>query len=259
MGLGRQHGLQAQQPVAWRLEGRGGGDAALHRAMQVPGRGQPGAGQAFAQPDATQRAAGHRRSGRRRSGGRCGRRRGWSDWRSLTRRLDVSAQDTTPGTGARDLREIHAEFTRESAHRRTCREIPLLGLAGRAGRRLRRRGQHGRDRGRGRAGVGHRRAGGALHLEHHDHGADRDHIADSAVQRDHGSRTRGRQIDRDLVRVHDGDILAFLDALPGLHRPLQQFGLVDALPDVGELELELHTWNSIVRAMPARILRSLGR
>ena len=67
-------------------------------------------------------------------------------------------------------------------------------------------------------------------------GADCEHVADRAAEREHAARDRGRDFDRRLVGHHRGDNLILLDEIADLDRPLDDFRFRDSLADVGHLD-----------------------
>src|SRR5213594_1158286 len=187
--------------------------------------------------------------------------RGGDSRGALSRLADVIFGEATLRATPSDGREIHVEFLREATDR-GCRED----LAGGTGRRWRHR--HDRRRwSRGRPGGFRSGRGDLAHLAEHDEGvADLDDLTFFRAKLEDFPRDGGRDLDRHLVRHDLDDRVVLLDGVPFLHEPLDDLTFVDALPDVGELELAGHLLslgdrrkprgrlNILHVAMPGRVL-----
>ena len=92
----------------------------------------------------------------------------------------------------------------------------------------------------GHAGLGllGRHLGLAVGLDHEQHRANRDHIADLASDRRDNTRHRTFDINRRLVGHHVDQVLVFLDPVADLDVPFDDFRLGHAFAHVGHLENE---------------------
>src|SRR5207302_3611223 len=79
-------------------------------------------------------------------------------------------------------------------------------------------------------------------LSKHDEGrTDLHDLAFLSPELEHLARDRRRDLDRDLVRHHFHDRVVLSDRVAFLDEPLDNLALVDALPDIGKLELAGHS------------------
>ncbi len=80
----------------------------------------------------------------------------------------------------------------------------------------------------------------SLLADHDEDGADRRDRAFLDEDLQHGSRPRGRDLDRRLVGLHLDERLILVDRLPLRDEPARDLGLGEALAEVGQLELVGH-------------------
>src|SRR5712692_922774 len=183
-------------------------------------------------------------AGGRNGGGRRGH-RGDASRGALSGFANVILGEATLRAAPSDRREIHVEFLREAADRGRRED-----LARGSGRR--RGGRHARWRWsrRGSARLGSGR-GHLARLAEHDEGvADLDDFAFFRSQLKDFPGDGRRDLDRHLVGHDLDDRVVLLDGVPFLHEPLDDLAFVDALPDVGELELAGHLLSLGVRRKP---------
>ena len=139
------------------------------------------------------------------------------------RRGDAAAR---PAAAARAL-GVAAAAARRSARRRARRRLRGRGAAAAAGR--------GRCRSRRPAALRRVSARPATSMPHQ-LGADRQHAADLAAQRERPCRRPARDLHRRLVGHHVGEHLVLRDHVADLDVPGDDLGLGDAFADVGQLD-----------------------
>src|SRR6266568_1292545 len=172
--------------------------------------------------------------------GRCGRSDGGSRWRDgpLRPPAYVVLRDPSLRPAPSDRGEVDVQLPREATDRGGREDLPGNG-------RRRRRGGHP-DRGGGSGGW-HGRGGGsrrrhrlARFAEDDERRADLHDLAFLRPKLQDLARDGRGDLHRHLVRHHFDDGIVLLDSVPFFHEPLDDLALVDALPDVGELELAGH-------------------
>ena len=104
--------------------------------------------------------------------------------------------------------------------------------------RVQRLGNLGHPVRRRRLGRRGRGSGSRLpcRLDHHQHRADRDHVADLARDFEHLARYRAFHLDRRLVGHHVGELLILGHGVARLHVPGDDLRLRNAFADIGQFE-----------------------
>ncbi len=158
--------------------------------------------------------------------------------RRLASGPDVVLGDAPAGTAPLQRSQIDTQFRSQLAVPGQDRQN---GLSGRGrGRRLRRFFQFPDDAERRRPFLCFRLRCGRFFglLDHRQHGADGDRIADRTAQLADHSGDGGRQLHHRLVRFHFDDRLVGLDPVAIGDQPANDLPFGNPLPDVGELEFE---------------------
>src|SRR6266568_1196783 len=172
--------------------------------------------------------------------GRCGRSDGGSRWRDgpLRPPAYVVLRDPSLRPAPSDRGQVDVQLPRESTDRGGREDLPGNG------RRRRRCGHPDRGGGsggwHGRGGGSRRRHRLARFAEDDERRADLHDLAFLRPKLQDLARDGRGDLHRHLVRHHFDDGIVLLDSVPFFHEPLDDLALVDALPDVGELELAGH-------------------